>query len=85
MNTNKQQAAAALLCQLLAARPQRRKELLRNQFSFTAVIRGEETIVAHGEFFLHEDHPFHEVGNTTQGVVFRNLITGGMVFVPFVA
>ncbi len=82
---NKQQAAISLLLQLLAARSQRRKELLRQQFSFVAVIRHEERTVAHGEFFMQEEVPFHEVVFTTSGVAFRNVLTGGMVFIPFVA
>ena len=80
---NKQQQAIALLINLLCARPQRRKELLRNQFSFVAVIRDEEVVAAHGEFFMGGDVPFHEVTKTHTGVAFRNLITGGMAFVPF--
>lgn len=82
---NKQQQAIALLVNLLAARPQRREELLQQQFSFIATIRHEERTVAHGEFFMMENTPFHEVVSTTSGVAFRNVLTGGMVFIPFVA
>lgn len=81
---NKQQQAIALLIQLLAARPARRKELLRGQFSFVAVIRHEDVIVAHGELFWDGTPPIHEVVTTTSGVAFRN-VEGGMVFIPFVA
>lgn len=83
MKANKQQAAIALLIQLLAARPQRRKELMKGQHSFIAVIRDEEVVVAHGEFFMMEDIPFHEIVETTQGVAFRNVLTGATIFIPF--
>lgn len=82
---NAQQKAIALLLQLLAARPARRKELMKQQFSFVAVIRHEDVIVAHGEFFMMETTPFHEVVSTTSGVAFRNVLTGAMTFIPFVA
>ncbi len=34
---------------------------------------------------MQEEVPFHEVVFTTSGVAFRNMVTGGMTFIPFVA
>lgn len=79
---NTQQQAIALFLQLITAGPKRRKELLRNQHSFVAVIRHEERIVSHGEFFMAGHPPLRGVVQTYTGLVVED-VEGGTAFVPF--
>lgn len=79
---NAQQQAIALFLQLLAARPARRKELLKQQFSFIVVSHGEERIVAHGEFFAAGHPPLLGAVKTHAGLALQD-VDGGAAFVPF--
>jgi hypothetical protein len=81
---NAQQQAAAVLFVMIATSnsTKERKELMAQQHSFVAVVNGEKTVVAHGEFFGADHPPFEGVVTTTQGVAARD-ITGGMLFIPF--
>ena len=82
MNTNKQQAAIALLVQLVVAGPKRRAELLKQQFSFVAVTHNQERIVSHGEFFAEGHPPLRGVVQTYAGLAIED-VEGGAAFVPF--
>lgn len=79
---NAQQKAIALFLQLLAARPARRKELLKQQFSFIVVSHGEERIVTHGEFFMEGHPPLLGAVKTHAGLALQD-VDGGAAFVPF--
>lgn len=79
---NAQQQAIALFLQLITAGPKRRKELLRNQHSFVVVVRGEERIVSHGEFFMEGHPPLLGAVKTHAGLALQD-VEGGAAFVPF--
>lgn len=78
---NAQQKAIALFLQLVVAGPKRRKELLKEQHSFVAVIRHEERIVSHGEFFMEGHPPLRGVVQTCGGLAIED-VEGGAAFVP---